>query len=395
MQIDISSNEALEHLCQKMVGLPFITFDTEFIRERTYFPALALVQVSWEGQDPVLIDPLAITDWQPFHTVLANPETVKVLHAGRQDLEIFYHQMGQVPSPIFDTQIAASFCGYGDQISYSGLVQKTLGVHVPKGDSFTNWLQRPLTEDQIRYAQDDVRYLPEVYHKLVEVSAKKKRTDVIRQETQDSFKPELFDPDPRNLWRKVKKSGNLRPKNLVVLQELAAWRDKTARKLNKPVRYILANEVLVDLAKIPKLRLDQLRTRRGVHAKFIERFGAEIMEAHATGRARPSKTWPKVARANRLKFDGSENLADLAWILIREIARKRDISPNHLILKRDLAPFIDAYLDGTSMEGTELFSGWRKEMVGRPLIDLIEGRLQIRVTDHCIVWEQQSEKENS
>lgn len=395
MQIDIVTDEALKQLCEKMAGLPFITFDTEFIRERTYFPVLALIQVSWEGQDPVLIDPLLISDWSPFHRVLADENTVKVLHAGRQDLEIFYNQMGQVPGPIFDTQIAASFCGYGDQISYSGLVQKVTGIHVPKGDSFTNWLQRPLTQDQIRYAQDDVRYLPEVYHKLETIAARKQRTEVIAQETQASFQADLFDPDPQFLWRKVKKSGNLRPKNLVVLQELAAWRDKTARKVDKPVRYILADEVLVDLAKIPKLRLDQLRTRRGVHAKFIERFGAEILECHAHARDRSPKTWPKVTRANRLNHEESENLADLAWILIREIARKRDISPNHLILKRDLAPLIDAYLSGKPAESLALFNGWRQDMVGRPLIDLIEGRLQIRVTNHCIVWEQQSEKEST
>lgn len=395
MQIDIATNEALAQLCDAMSGQPFITLDTEFIRERTYFPVLALVQVSWEGQDPVLIDPLTITDWQPLHKILQDPATVKVLHAGRQDLEIFYHQIQRIPKPVFDTQIAASFCGYGDQISYSGLVQRILGIHVPKGDSFTNWLQRPLTKDQLRYAQDDVRYLPEIYQALKRKAAQKKREEVIDQEIRDSFQESLFSPDPQQLWRKVKKSGSLRSKDLAVLQELAAWRDKTARTLDKPVRYVLGDEVLVDLSKIARLGTEQLKARRGVHAKFVERFGHEILKCHATGREKSSKQWPKASRAHRLAFEESENLADLAWILIREIARKRDISPNHLILKRDLAPLIDAYLDGHSLDKYPLFQGWREQMVGQPIIDLIEGRLQIHVTNHRIVWQQQPEKEQS
>jgi len=395
LKIDISHNDELASLCDAMVGQPYFTFDTEFIRERTYFPALALIQVSWEGQDPVLIDPLTITNWSPFHALLADPDMVKVLHAGRQDLEIFYYQMETVPEPVFDTQIAASFCGLGDQISYSGLVQKLLGVHIPKGDSFTNWLQRPLTKDQIRYAQDDVRYLPEVYHELVKRAERKNRLSVIQEETDMSFHPELFDPDPSTLWRKVKKSGSLRSKDLAVLQDLAAWRDRTARELDKPVRYVLADEVLIDLSKIAQLKLEQLRARRGVHGKFIDRFGKAILDCHAQARQRPSKTWPKPNRGTRPTFEESENLADLAWILIREVARNRDISPNHLILKRDLAPLIDAYLEGKSMQGHPLFQGWRKDMVGKPLIDFIEGRLQIRVINHRIVWQPQAEKEES
>lgn len=395
MQIDITNNQELATLCQAMAGQAYFTFDTEFIRERTYFPALALIQVSWDGQDPVLIDPLTITDWSPFHQLLGDPNMVKVLHAGRQDLEIFYYQMKAVPAPVFDTQIAASFCGLGDQISYSGLVQKLIGVHVPKGDSFTNWLQRPLTGDQIRYAQDDVRYLPEVYQELVKRAERKNRLAVIEEETRMSFQPVMFDPDPANLWHKVKKSGSLRSKDLAVLQDLAAWRDRIARNLDKPVRYILSDEVLIDLSKIANLKLEQLRTRRGVHAKFIDRFGQEILDIHAAARKRPSNSWPKSTKGKRPAFEESESLADLAWILIREIARKRDISPNHLILKRELAPLIDAFLEGKPLEQNALFQGWRKDMVGKPLIDFIEGRLQLRVINHRIVWQTKPEKEES
>src|SRR5690606_38162608 len=149
-------------LCAALEQQPFFTLDTEFIRERTYYPVLALVQVSWTGQEPLLIDPLAIQNWQPFHRVLERADIRKVFHAGRQDLEIFFYQIGRMPKNLFDTQIAASMCGYGDQISYSSLVAKVLGVQLSKGSSYTNWLQRPLAEDQLRYARDDVRYLPQL-----------------------------------------------------------------------------------------------------------------------------------------------------------------------------------------------------------------------------------------
>ena len=156
--IEIQDNQALLELCHEIQGQAYITFDTEFIRERTYYPVLALVQVSWAGQPPVLIDPLHITDWKPFHEILKNSSICKVFHAGRQDLEIFYNQMQCLPENLFDTQIAAAMCGLGEQIGYSALVSKLLGVQLAKGNSYTNWLKRPLTEAQLSYARDDVLY---------------------------------------------------------------------------------------------------------------------------------------------------------------------------------------------------------------------------------------------
>ncbi len=388
MQIDIATNQALQALCERAKGQAYITLDTEFIRERTFFPVLALIQVSWPGQDPVLIDPLPITNWDPFHELLCAPETTKVLHSSRQDLEIFFNQMGRIPAPVFDTQIAASMCGFGDQISYAALIAKTLGVQLRKGDSFTNWLQRPLTEAQVRYARDDVAYLPDAYEKLVELAQEQGRLKWIQIETRDQLNNDLFRNDPENLWRKVKKVGQLKEKDLIVMQALAVWRDQKARELDKPVRFVLSDEVMVELAKMDQLTLDSLRSRRGVHPKFVNRFGEHLLKIHEEARQVPKNQWPRLKESRRRgPSNKAENLADLAWILIKEIAQRANMAPANIILKRELAPFIDATLQGRDTSQYAICGGWRKEMVGDLLIKLLEGQMTIRVENHQIIWD--------
>ncbi|CAM2006829.1 ribonuclease D [Acanthopleuribacter pedis] len=395
MQIDIATNQALADLCENAEGQAYITLDTEFIRERTFFPVLALIQVSWPGQEPVLIDPLPITNWDPFHELLCTPETIKVLHSSRQDLEIFFNQMGTIPKPVFDTQIAASMCGFGDQISYAALIAKTLGVQLKKGDSFTNWLQRPLTEAQVRYARDDVAYLPDAYEKLVELAEKQGRLKWIQQETRDQLNDNLFRNDPENLWRKVKKVGQLKEKDLVVMQALAVWRDKKAREQDKPVRFVLSDEVMVELAKMDQLTLDSLRSRRGIHPKFVNRFGEHLLKIHAEAREVPKSQWPRLKESRRRgPSSKAENLADLAWILIKEIAQRANMAPANIILKRELAPFIDATLQGRDTSQYGICGGWRKEMVGDLLIKLLDGQMTIRVENHHIIWDDHGIKDD-
>ncbi len=387
--IDIKEDGTFELFCRKMNKRPYIALDTEFIRERTYFPILALIQVSWKGQDPVLIDPLKIKNWAPFHKILKDPDICKIFHAGRQDLEIFYYQMGEVPENLFDTQIAASMCGYGDQIGYAGLVARILGIQLSKGSSYTNWLQRPLTESQLKYARDDVRYLPAVYEKLQEKAADQKRIEWIREEMQEQFYDALFEPDPNNLWRKVKKAKALKSKDAIVLQEMAVWRDQMARKVNRPVRFIFSDEAMLELSKIEHLTLEHLRTRRGVPSGFVDRYGETILKHHAAGRARPQTEWPSYKDTReRPPSDRSETLADLAWLLIKDIAAKSQIAPNNLISKKVLAYFIEAYCRGENLSSFPISHGWRHEMVGEPLVKLIEGRLVIRVQNRKMIWQE-------
>ncbi len=389
--IEIIDNESLKKLCEEMNQQAFVALDTEFIRERTYFPILALLQFSWKGRPPILVDPLEIDDWEPLHEVLKNPEVTKLFHAGRQDLEIFFHQMGEVPVNLFDTQIAASMCGYGDQIGYGSLVSRLLGVQLAKGSSYTNWLQRPLTESQLKYARDDVLYLPDVYEKLEAKGRSRKRLKWIYEEMETQLHEKLFDPDPSELWRKVKRSKTLKPRDTPVLQELAGWRDEIARKVNRPVRFILSDEAMLELAKIDKLTLENLRSRRGVQAGFVDRYGEQILNRHQKGRERPRNQWPEMdSMHQRPPSDKSEALADLAWLLIKEIADKAHIAPTNLISKKSLAYFLDAYIRKQDLNAFPISHGWRQEMVGDLLVKLIEGSLVIKVQNKKIIWQELS-----
>jgi len=386
--IDIVDNQDFHALCGKLQGQPYIVLDTEFIRERTYYPVLALLQIAWRGQAPILADPLKIDDWEPFHEVLRNPSIRKVLHAGRQDVEIFFYQMNAMPENLFDTQIAAAMCGFGDQIGYSALVSKLLGVQLAKGSSYTNWLQRPLTKAQLRYAREDVEYLPDLYERLVKEANALERLQWIDEEMREQFRETLFDPDPENLWQRVKKARSLKPRDLAVLRELTRWRDETARRINKPVRFLLPDEVMVELSKIDALTLENLHSRRNLQGGFIDRFGQEIMARHQAGRATPRDQWPRLQRdRERPPSEKSEVLADLAWLLIKEIARNAAIAPTNLVAKKNLAAFIEAYVRKKDLSKFDFFHGWRKEMIGEPLVKLIEGKLSIKVDRQKIIWQ--------
>ncbi len=388
--IEIGDNQAFQEICREIGRHPFLALDTEFIREKTYYPVLALLQLGWPGRESILVDPLRISDWAPFHEVLRNPDIIKIFHAGRQDLEIFYYQMEEMPANCFDTQIAASMCGYGEQIAYAGLVSKLLGVEIFKGSSYTNWLKRPLTEAQLRYAREDVKYLPQLYRKLVGVAEKRNRLEWVREEIRQQLPNDLFDPVPGELWKKIKRAGSLRSGDAAVLRELAKWRDDLARQIDKPVRFILNDEVMVELAKVKELGMEQLANRRGVSSGFLDRHGQTILECHRRARALPKSEWPpRKDRRSNAPSDKAESLAELAWLLVKEVAKKANIAPGHLILKKELPGVIDAYIQRRDWEKHPIFRGWRESMAGKPLIELIEGRLSIVVHHQQILWKPQ------
>lgn len=388
--IEICDNQAFHEVCREIRRHPFLALDTEFIREKTYFPVLALLQLGWPGRESVLVDPLRISDWAPFHEILRDPDITKIFHAGRQDLEIFYYQMEEIPSNCFDTQIAASMCGFGEQIAYAGLVSKVLDVVIFKGSSYTNWLKRPLTDAQLRYAREDVKYLPELYHKLVASARNRNRLEWVEEEIRQQLPADLFDPNPNELWKKIKRAGTLRSGDAVVLRELAKWRDALARQIDKPVRFILNDEVMVELAKVKQLGMEQLASRRGISGGFLDRYGSAILRCHREARELPMSQWPprKDRRADE-PSEKSEALAELAWLLIKEVAKKANIAPGHLILKKDLPAVIDAYIRERAWEQYPIFRGWRESMAGKPLIELIEGRLMVVVHHQQILWQPQ------
>ena len=233
--------------------------------------------------------------------------------------------------------------------------------------------------------------LPDAYEALVNRANKLGRLEWIMEETSIQFDLSRFDPDPEELWRKIKKAGNLRARNAVVLRELAIWRDRIARAGDKPVRYIISDEAMIELAKADRLNLDVLGARRGLQPRFIERYGKELIECHQHARKIPKDEWPDVRSLyDRGPSEQSEALADLAWLMVKEIAKKSDMAPNNLVSKKGLTTFIDAYLQGRKLDDFPLHQGWRGAMVGKPLINFIEGRVAVKVENRRIVWQELS-----
>ncbi|MFW2134544.1 ribonuclease D, partial [Ectothiorhodospira haloalkaliphila] len=245
----IDQPEALKAFCERLKGVDWFALDTEFIREKTYYPQLCLIQVA-TPEEVACIDPLNLEDLSPLTHLLFDPNITKVLHAASQDLEIFFHQQGRVPGPIFDTQVAASLLGHGDQVGYGKLIQLVLGVELEKGQSRTDWAQRPLETIQLRYAADDVHYLARAYPLMRQALEDNGRLAWLEDDFQRMQDPRTYQPDPETIWRRLKGINTLRGEQaLAVARNLARWREQEAMRLDRPRRWLLQDEVILDLAR--------------------------------------------------------------------------------------------------------------------------------------------------
>lgn len=273
----IDSDLALTQHCGQLKGCSWLAVDTEFERVSTYYPELCLLQVA-TGKMTVVIDPLAIAHLEPLYDVLYDPSITKVFHAARQDLEIFFHIKGNLPFPIFDTQIAASLLGYDKQLSYANLISEILGVELAKTQTRTNWKRRPLSRSQLRYAVDDVVYLGQVYELLLAKLIEAGKLSLLEEECKALAKPELYQPDPETMWLKIREAKKLEGKLLAVLQQLAAWREITARAENQPRKWIMQDHTLVEMARSLPANPDDLSRINGVNERLLQRHGAALLE---------------------------------------------------------------------------------------------------------------------
>lgn len=383
-QIDVTSDGELRALCEQIAVHPHFAFDTEFHREKTYYPVLALVQVAYPGSQPILIDPLRINDWEPFHNLLCDADILKILHAGRQDLEIFAKPIGKVPGPVFDTQIAASMCGLGEQMGYAALVQRIFGEQLQKSDGFTDWLRRPLTDKQMAYARNDVRYLIEAYERITGRLHELGRAHWVNEEIAETFHAELFDLNPDRAWFKVKKWSSLPDKNLVVLQALARWREDKARELDMPVRFVVSDEGLIGLARMKTVTLDDIKARRSLSRLPLTRIADDLMAVHQLGRQIPKEEWPVFRTKSRIPSEDAELIAELAWALLHMIAKEAHISPSRLVAKKELPMVIDKLLREQDTSSSALFHGWRYEMAGKHVERLVNGDMALTVKVGCL-----------
>lgn len=367
----ITDTAALSALCDRLSQTEFVTVDTEFMRETTYWAKLCLVQVA--GPDEAAcIDPLAPgINLKPLYDLLSNPKVLKVFHAGRQDLEIFYTATTQVPTPIFDTQIAAMVCGFGDQVGYETLVSKLAGAHLDKSQRFTDWSQRPLTERQVKYALGDVTHLRKVYLALSKKLEKSGRLPWLQEETDVLTAPSTYRVEPRESWRRIR-ARTRAPRLLCVLRELSAWRELTAQAMDMPRQRVAKDDALLELAASMPVTADDIKRSRLAKSLASGKYVDGVLAAIAKGRSIPEGDCPKPDRQ-----DTSDNPAPRAIVELLKLLLKT-ISDTHNVAQRLIATSdeVEAIALSDTAEVPAL-SGWRRELFGEDALKLKHGKLAI------------------
>jgi ribonuclease D len=358
----VQKQHDLERLCQHLQGEPWIALDTEFMRERTYYARLCLIQLATPSM-VACIDPLALAPLAPLLHVLYAPGIVKVLHAARQDLELFYDLQGAPPAPVHDTQIAAALLGYQDQISYAGLVEELLGTRLEKHYTRTDWSRRPLSAAQLRYAEDDVRYLRGIYPLLMEKLAVQGRDEWLTEECARLTDTRLYLNDPDDAYARIKQRHALPPASQQVLRALARWRELTAQQLNRPRNWIMRDTELLELARRQPRSEGELTTISGLARASAKKWGtilvAEIAKAVALT---PTKLWNVSAPLNARQLSLYERMHKLVYTR----ARERQLSPTLIASRKDLQALVRGESAGA------LLTGWRRVIVGEELLAMRE-----------------------
>jgi ribonuclease D len=367
----IADSTELTAFCERQAQAEFVTVDTEFMRDRTYWPILCLVQVG--GPDEVVaIDPMAEgIDLAPLFALMANPRVLKVFHAARQDIEIFFNLAGKVPAPIFDTQVAAMVCGFGEAASYETLASKLGGAHIDKSARFTDWSHRPLSERQLRYALADVGPLRTVYEKLAARLKKTGRAPWLDEEMAALTDPALYRLDPAAAWKRLKLRSNNR-RMLALAHALATWREIAAQRRDLPRNRVLRDESLLEIAAHAPHSVDELARTRGLGKGFAEgKFGAEILAVIEGVMLMPDSDYPK-PELRREPPQGIGPLTDLLRVMLKLRAEENDVAARLIADAEDLE-----LLAADDRAEVRALAGWRYEIFGRDAIDLKHGRLAL------------------
>lgn len=368
----ITTNEQLANLCDQINKEPWIALDTEFLREKTYYPKFCLLQIAtpdWVA----CIDPLALPDLSSLFKVLYDPKIIKVFHSCRQDLEIFYQLTGKLPEPLFDTQVAAPLLGFQDNPGYAMLVSSFLNINLNKAHTRADWSKRPLSDDEIQYAADDVIYLCQIYQIIVQKLTNLGRADWLKQDFSELANPELYQVRPEQAWHKIKGKNKLTGKQLSIVQVLAEWREKTAQHEDRPKSWLLRDEIIFDLAKLQPETVNDLAKVRGINERTVHRHGVALCQLITSAKNRPPFALKGEGRLVK-KTPQQEAILDILTAIVRIRGEENSLNPSIIASRKDLEILLLEEDDTCP-----LLHGWRFTMAGQELLGILRGELLLGI----------------
>jgi len=371
----IKTQEEFEQLCAAVRHAPQIAFDTEFIPERTYTPELCLVQVATD-KIVTAFDPLGLPDVTPFWQALVETEAEVIVHAGKHEMDFCVAATQKLPSRLVDVQLAAGFVGLGYPISYTNLVSRVLNVHVHSAETRTDWSHRPLSSRQIQYALDDVRHLIPIWNQIAGMLDSKGRRKWYEDELTIQYSSHLEDPSLRS--RRVSGAGGLKPRALAVMREIVAWREERARLLNRPPRWILRDDIIAELAKRQPTTLEELRSTRGLGIDGKTQWAKELLTAIERGITIPEDDLPR--SSGRRETTEEQMVAKILAAAMLQRGSEQGIATGVIGSNEDLRDLVDWFRSGEKASKPGLLTGWREELIGRYLLQILSGEVVARVT---------------
>jgi ribonuclease D len=373
----LKTQEELLSYLESIKDTPLLAIDTEFVREKTYWPQLCLLQLATKDTC-VIIDPFTVESLEPLRALLENENMVKVMHAGDQDCAILLHSVGCLPRPVFDTQRASLLFGYANQLGLAATVKAFCHVVLDKTDTFSDWERRPLTQAQVEYALNDVRYLPQVYQIMVDKLSQSGRLEWLQEDFARMSDESTYRISPYDRWQKVKKSANMSPRQLAVVREVAAWREGVAARKDYPRKWVITDEMIVEIAKREPSSAEELYLIRGLKDKLGNSWTVDVLAAVSRAQALPEDKLPHQPQGRRREPQDAA-VVDMLSALLHCRARQEHVAPQFIATHDDLLKLV-----GGEREHLPLLQGWRQRLVGGEMLDLLAGHIALSLADNHI-----------
>ena len=370
----IANQEDLEAFAKRAMRSSVLAIDTEFLREKTYYAKLCLLQLATDDETAI-VDPFEVDDLRVLAPLLENESVVKLFHAGGQDLEILLREVGALPRPLFDTQVAAALLGHTQQIGYAALVHAECGVTLKKIDSFTDWSRRPLSDSQLEYAADDVAYLPRMYERMRAQLVELGRLTWLDRDFEDLADPKRYATNERERYRRLKRVSQLSRRQLAAAREVAAWRELEAQRRDVPRKWVVTDEQIVEACKREARTIDELFMVRGMSDRLSTKDARCVVALMSSALDAPPDAWPEPDRCGKNEPNVDAEL-DLMCALVRLRAKQNGVAFPTLASHDDLARVARGY-----REGVDVLRGWRRSLVGEELLRLLEGKIALSLSD--------------